>query len=145
MNPYVIGGGLAIIATLGLLLNHNVQKVGELRAKLDDQKAETQEAADANTTNMETITSLQDALGSCQALRRAEADEREALLVERSQELAAARIEAQRLREIRDDEQAENQNCADLSGLSIGSFCPATADSLRQRSSGPGSDGDGDG
>lgn len=145
MNPYVLGGGAAIIVIMGILLKNSYERNGELESKLETQANETLECSDANNTNQETITQLEDRIATMVEERRVEAEEREAILVERSQELARALAEADRLREIRDDEQLENQDCADLNQLRVDLFCPATANSLRQRSRGAGSNGDTDG
>jgi hypothetical protein len=144
MNPYVLGGGAAIIVVLGLMLKGSLERNGELEAKLETQANETLECADANTSNVDTITVLEGLLPAMVEERRTDAVERERILTEREQELLAARAEADRLRELRDDEQNENQDCADLLSLDVGRFCPTAAGQLRQRSRGEGSNGDTD-
>lgn len=145
MNPYILGGGGAIIAILGLLLYNSVQRTGELEAKLATQAQETQECADANETNNQTVTELEARIDALSALRRAEADERERILTERDETMARARALADELERVRDDEIETNEDCAALTGLRVDAFCPAIADQLRQRSRGPGGNGDTDG
>lgn len=145
MNPWVVGGGLAAIAILGLLLKSSYERNGELEAKLETQAAETQECADANATNSTTITELETRIADMIEERRVDTERREQVLVEREQELLRARARADELERERDDEIAENQDCADLTSLNVGLFCPATAGQLRERSRGPGSHGDTDG
>jgi hypothetical protein len=47
MNPYVLGGGVALISILGLMLKGSLERNGELEAKLETQANETLECADA--------------------------------------------------------------------------------------------------
>ena len=145
MNPYIIGGAAALIAILGLMLNSSVKRNGELEALLETQVLETQECADANQTNDETITKLEASIAKLSALRRSEAEERERVLAERERELLRARARADRLEEERENEQETNDDCAALTALDVGTFCPATARQLRERSRGPGGNGDTDG
>jgi glycyl-tRNA synthetase beta subunit len=144
MNPYVIGGVALIIAIMGWQLKSSITRNGELEAKLETQAEETLECTDANASNDETITTLEDRIAAMIEERQVDAAERERILTEREQELLRARAEADRLRELRDDEQAENQDCADLLSLDVERFCPTTADQLRERSRGAGGDGDTD-
>ena len=145
MNPYVIGGGLAVVAVLGFLLKNSYEKNGELAAKLATQANETLECTDANTTNQDTITSLETQIADMIEERRVDTERREQVLVEREAELARARARADQLEQERENEQETNQDCADLTSLSLDFFCPATAHQLRQRSIGAGGDGDPDG
>lgn len=145
MNPWVIGGGAAIIAILGLLLNSSIKRNGELEAKLETQANETRECADANVTNTTTITELEQRIESMIEERRVDTQRREEVLVEREQELLRARARADELERERDNEIETNQDCADLTSLNVGLFCPATAGQLRERSRGPGGHGDTDG
>jgi chromosome segregation ATPase len=145
MNPYILGGGAALIAILGLMLNSSVKRNGELEAKLEQQALETQECADANQTNDETITKLEASIAKLSDLRRSEAEERERVLAERERELLRARARADQLEEERENEQETNDDCAALTALDVGAFCPATAGQLRERSRGPGGNGDADG
>jgi hypothetical protein len=144
MNPYVIGGGVAIIAVMGFLLKGAYERNGELEVKLKVQAEQTVEAVDANATNMGTIRRLEKRINTMIESRRVDTVARERLLVEREADLLTARAENDILREAREDEQDENADCKDLSGLRVDFFCPATADQLRQRSRGPGSNGDAD-
>lgn len=143
MNPYVIGGGVAIIAVMGFLLKNSYERNGELEAKLATQAAETQEAADANETNLETIDQLRLKINELSTLRRTEAAEREKVLVEREAELARAVARADRLEQEREHEIDTNPDCADLTSLSLDLFCPATAAGLRSRTGSTSSNGDG--
>lgn len=145
MNPYILGGGAAIIVVMGFLLKNSYERNGELEAKLETQAAETQECADANETTMTTITTLREEIESMVEERRVDTERREQVLVEREQELLRARARADQLEEERENEIATNQDCADLTSLRVDLFCPATAGQLRERSRGAGGDGDGDG
>lgn len=132
------------MAVLGFLLKNSYERNGELEAKLETQAAETIEAADANATNLETIATLENRIATMIEERRVDTERREQVLVERSQQLAAALIRADRLEEEREDEAETNLDCAAYMALSLDDFCPATALSLRQRSIGAGGDGDAD-
>lgn len=145
MNPYVIGGGLALVAVLGLLLKNSYERNGELEAKLETQANETLECADANDTNVATIAELEATIADMIEERRVDTERREQVLVERSRELAEARARAARLEIERDEEMATNQDCNALSTLAVGEFCPATAGQLRERSRGESGHGDADG
>ena len=145
MNPYVLGGGAAVIAIMGFLLKNSYERNGELEVKLENQAQETQECADANLTNDETITELEARIAALSTLRASEAAEREAMLAEREQELLRARARADELERERENEIESNEDCAALTSLDVGQFCPATAGQLRQRSRGPGGNGDTDG
>lgn len=145
MNPYILGGGIAALALMGFLLKGSYERNGELEAKLDTQVEQTQECVDANLTNDTAITELETALAAMTAGRAADAAEREAVLVQRSRELAEARAAADRLERERQDEIDTIPECADLMALSIDAACPATTHQLRQRSIGISGDGDPDG
>jgi len=145
MNPYLIGGGVAVLGVMGFLLKNSYERNGELEALLDTQVEQTQECVTANLTNDAAITELEVALNAMTAGRAADAAEREAVLVERSQELAAARALADRLERERQDEIDTIPECADLMALSIDAACPATTHQLRQRSIGISGDTDPDG
>jgi len=145
MNPYLIGGGVAVLSVMGFLLKNSYERNGELEALLDTQVDQTQECVTANLTNDAAITELEVALDAMTAGRAADAAEREAVLVERSQELAAARALADRLERERQDEIDTIPECADLMALSIDAACPATTHQLRQRSIGISGDTDPDG
>lgn len=140
MNPYVLGGGAAIIVVMGFLLKHSYERNGELEAKLETQAAETVEAADANDSNLVTIRELRTDIEGMIEERRADTERREQVLVEREQELLRATARADRLEEERDNEINTNSDCADLTSLSLDMFCPNTASQLRQRSIGAGGD-----
>lgn len=144
MNPYLIGGSVALIVLLGWLLKGSYERAGELEAKLATQALEAEEAANANLTNQTTITRLQSRIEELVAQRRADAAERERLLLERDDTLRRLRIENDRLREEREDEITENEDCAELSALRVSDFCPAAGQQLRLRSGSPGSHGDQD-
>lgn len=145
MNPYILGGGAAVIVVMGVLLKNSYEANGELEAKLETQAAETLECSDANTTNQETITTLEGRIATMIEERRVDTERREQVLVEREQELLRARARADRLEEERENEINTNPDCADLTSLSLDMFCPDTAHQLRQRSIGAGGDGDTDG
>lgn len=145
MNPYILGGGAAIIVIMGLLLKNSYERTGELETKLETQAAETQECADANATTMTTITELTEEIESMVEERRVDTQRREQVLVEREQELLRANARAAELERERENEIAQNEDCADLTSLNVGLFCPATAEQLRERSRGESGDGDTDG
>lgn len=144
MNPYVLGGGVVIIAIMGFLLKGAYERNGELEAKLETQAEQTREAADANDTNMTTITTLEERIETMIEERRVDTVRREEILEKRNADLLRARAEADRLRGEREDEIDSNSNCADLNSLDVSAFCPATAGQLRERSRGPGGNGDTD-
>ena len=145
MNPYILGGGAAIIFVMGLLLKNSYERTGELEVKLETQAAETQECADANETTMTTITELTAEIESMVEERRVDTERRERVLVEREQELLRANARAAELERERENEITENEDCAALASLDVSQFCPATAEQLRKRSRGEGGDGDTDG
>lgn len=145
MNPYVIGGVALVIAIMGWQLKSSYERNGELKAKLATQASETLECADANSTNLTTITTLEDRITTMIEERRVDTERREAVLIEREQEALRANARADQLEEERDDEIAANPDCADLTSLRVDFFCPATAEQLHKRSRGEGGDGDTDG
>lgn len=130
----------AVIALLGWMLLHAHGRIGELEVKLKKQTVETEEAADANTSNQATIADLEARIQTMIDERRAETEAREQALVARERELTQARAEADRLREARDDEAQTNLECGDFNALVLSDFCPDTARQLRERSRGPGGD-----
>jgi len=144
MNPYLIGGAVLTIAIMGFLLKGAYERTGELEAKLETQVEQTQEAADANNTNMVTIKTLTERIAIMVEARRVDTERREQVLVEREADLLRARAENDRLRGEREDEQNENPDCADLASLRVDLFCPATAGQLHERSRSPGGHGDRD-
>lgn len=133
-----------ILVVLGWQLKAALQRIGELEAKLEQQARETEECVSANGTNQDTITTLENRIATMIEERRVDTERREQVLVERSQQLAAAMMRAAELEEERENEQETNQDCADLTSLSLDQFCPTTAHQLRQRSIGAGSHGDTD-
>ena len=143
MNPYVIGGVALVIGIMGWQLKSSVTRNGELSAKLETQATETLECADSNLSNLKTISEIKQQMIVMIDERRIDTERREQILDEREQELIRIRVVADRLREERDDEINENPDCADLASLSVGFFCPATGEQLRDRSSGAGGDQDG--
>lgn len=145
LNQYLTIGAAIAIVVLGALLKSSYERNGELEASLKMQTDETLECAEANSTNQESLTTLESRIAAMIEERRVDTERREQVLVERSRELAAATARADRLEQEREDEQNENPDCADLSSLSLDMFCPATAHQLRQRTTGAGSDGDADG
>jgi hypothetical protein len=138
LNQYLAIAGALAIVIMGALLKNSYERNGELEAKLKTQAEQTQEAADANVTNIETITKLKLQIGDMVEQRRVDAEKREQLLMEREADLMRARAEADRLRKLRENEQDENPDCKELARLRVDLFCPATADQLRQRSRGEG-------
>jgi len=145
MNPYVLGGAALIIIVMGWQLKSSYERNGELEAKLETQAEQTLEATDANDTNMVTIMELKSTIDSMIEERRVDAVRREQVLVEREQELQRARARADDLEREREDEIANNQNCAELANLDVGFFCPSIGEQLRERSRGEDSNGNGDG
>ncbi|MHC4431655.1 MAG: hypothetical protein ACYTBS_07435 [Planctomycetota bacterium] len=147
MNVKTAAIAIGALVVLGMAwqLKVQLQKNGELRAKLETQVAETLECTSANTTNQDTITTLENRITVMIEERRVDAERRELVLVERSQQLARALARNAELEQERENEQETNQDCADLTSLSLDFFCPATAHQLRQRTIGAGGDGDPDG
>lgn len=142
MNPYITGGMALVIIILGWQLKASVTRNGELAAKLENQVSETQECADANVTTVGTVTALESRIATMIEERRVDTAIREEVLDERSQELLRANAVADQLRQERDHEIDDKPDCADLASLSVSFFCPDTGEQLRERSRGPGSNGD---
>lgn len=131
---YVLGGMALIILVLGWQLKSALKENGELEANLITANAETTEAADANDSNMVTITKLKARITIMVDERRVDTEQRERVLDERDKELVAARREATKLKKERDEAFNENPDCADLASLSVEFFCPAVGSELRDRS-----------
>lgn len=141
---FVVGGiGILLIAILGWRLLAAHERIGDLKTKLATQVEATEEAADANDSNIKTINELRAEIDSMIEQRKADAEQREAVIRERERELEAARALARRLQIERDDETETNLQCAEYNKLVMADFCPAAARQLRERSSGTGSDQDG--
>ena len=140
MNPYLAGGVALVILVLGWQLKASITRNGELMVRLETQVVETLECADANKSNITSIASLQNRMDIMVEQRQADAEQRELVLVQREQELTAARARADRLEREREDEIDTNPDCADLMSLSLDQFCPNTAFQLRQRSIGESGD-----
>ena len=134
MNPYVIGGVALVIAIMGWQLKSSVTRNGELSAKLETQATETLECTAANASTVDTITRLEATITTMVEERRIDTERREQIMDERDQALARAQIVSDELQEERDNEIDENPDVA--------FFCPATGQQLRERSSGPGGNGD---
>ena len=145
MNPYVLGGGVVVIAIMGFLLKGAYERTGELEAKLKTQADETTECVNANQSTTTTIRELRIKVEDMVNQRRADAAEIDRVLAERDAALMRAEIEADEMEDERDGEIALLPDCADLTSLSVDFFCPATGRQLRERSRGPGGDEDGDG
>lgn len=133
MNPYVIGGGVVIISIMGFLLKNSYERNGELEAELRNANAATEEAADANVTNIETITTMEATIKTMVEERRVDTVRREKVLDDREQELAQARAVAAKLRKEREEAFNENPDCADLASLSVEFFCPLVGKELTER------------
>lgn len=145
MNPYLIGGAAAVIFILGLLLKGAYEDKGELEAKLKTQADQTVECTDANETNTETITQLEERIAAMVEERRIDTERREQVLAEREQEMQRLQARADELERERENESQTSEDCAALNELRVSNFCPATAEQLRVRSRGPGGNGDTDG
>lgn len=130
-----IGGYLAAVLLGSLLLNCKTHN-GELKAELKNQVAETEQALNANKTNMATITELQITVSDMVAERQANAEQREKELAERDRKLAKANAEAVEARKRRDEILRSTQSCEAYSNLVVADLCPAIASELRQRSTG---------
>lgn len=141
---YIIGVLVVALALMSVALKKSYERNGELESKLETQAAETLECADANASNLQTIGTLRARIETMIGERVADRERREQVLVERDEELRRARLEADRLREERQDEIDSNVQCADFNSLVVAEFCPTTARRLRERSRGPDSGGDGD-
>jgi SMC interacting uncharacterized protein involved in chromosome segregation len=145
MNPYILGGGALVLAIMGFLLKGAYERTGELEAKLETQVEETIEAVQANQSCLTTIDTQSVRITEMIEERRVDTERREQVLVEREQELLRANARAADLEEERDNEISTNANCAELTALDVSFFCPATGGQLRERSRGPGGNGDTDG
>lgn len=144
MNPYLMGGIALLVIIMGASLKSSISRNGELEAKLESQAAETLECVDANRSNITSITELVTQIDEMVEQRRVDTVLREQVLDEKVQELIAAQAETDRLRGIRNDEFDSIPECAELSSLRVGFFCPATGRQLRERSRGENSNGDTD-
>jgi hypothetical protein len=133
MNPYVIGGVAIVIFLLSWQLRSALKENGALEAKLITANEATTQAADANDTNQETITTLEARIVTMVEERRVDAVERDRVMDERDQELAVARAESIKLKEEREEAFNENPDCIDLASLDVGFFCPLVGVELRQR------------
>jgi len=143
MNPYIIGGGVLVIAIMGFLLKSSYERNGELEAELRNANVATEEAADANVTNIETITTMEATIKTMVEERRVDTVRREKVLDEREQELVQARAVAAKLRKEREEAFNENPDCADLASLNVEFFCPIVGTGLRDRGSNQSGDEDG--
>lgn len=135
MNPYIIGGGILVVTIMGVLLKSSYERNGELEAELRNANAATEEAADANVTNITTITTLEERIKVMVEERRIDTVRREQVLDEREQQLATAVAEAAKLKEEREEAFNENPDCEDLASLSVEFFCPTVGKQLRERAS----------
>lgn len=142
MNPYLIGGVALVILILGWQLRSALKENGALEAKLITANEATTQAANANDTNQETITTLEDRIVTMVEERRVDAVERDRVMDERDQELAIAQAAAVKLRKEREEAFNENPDCTDLASLSIEFFCPLVGSELRERASNQSSNGD---
>jgi hypothetical protein len=122
-----------IIGIMGFLLKGSYERNGALEAELRNANQATEAAADANVTNIETITELQERITVMVEERRIDTVRREKILDEREQELAQARAVAVKLRKEREEAFNENPDCTDLASLSIEFFCPLVGSELRER------------
>lgn len=139
---YVLGGATLLVIILSVLLKGSYERTGELEAKLATQADETLECVAANDSTMATVDTLTTELAELIEERRIDTERREQILVERESDLLRARMENDRLRNERENEQDENADCKNLATLRVDLFCPATADQLRDRSRGPGGNRD---
>ena len=120
MNPYLIGGAAAVIFILGLLLKGAYEDKGELEAKLKTQADQTVECTDANETNTETITQLEERIATMVEERRIDTERREQVLAEREQEMQRLQARADELERERENESQTSEDCAALEGGEIG-------------------------
>ena len=136
--PYV---ALAIMTILYLGKRDDY---AEVQIKLKNQANQTQEAADANVTNLVTINSLRARIDAMIAARKADQEARERLLAARDRELSIARLDAAKAKQERDRLLRSTESCENYADIVVADICPAIAIGLRERSRGPGSDGDKD-
>jgi hypothetical protein len=113
-------------------------EIAVLGASLEAQKSAIKEAVDANQSNQVTITDLQKRLNELVSQRKTDAEEREKVLSQRDQELAAMRASAAAERRRNRELFRSTASCEGLAELRIDLACPAIADRLRERSAGQG-------
>lgn len=131
--PYA---GYLLAAIFGWLLLSAHERIGEVEAKLDTQAGETREAADANTTNLQTIADLRSQIATMIAAHAANARKTQRELEVRAEAMLAAQGEAERLRRERDELIRQDPTCEAHSRQVLADSCPAIAERLRERSRG---------
>jgi chromosome segregation ATPase len=114
-------------------------RISELETKLASQVEETQEAADANATNLVTIETLTTANKSLVDERRAFEARTMAEIEKRTQVALAAQTEADKLRRERDAIIRGDARCKARGESVLADVCPDIAERLRIRAENPGS------
>jgi len=134
--------GLALLAltSFGAMQSHRLknsqQEVGEQKALVDVAKQATQEAADANASNQDTIKRLQAQIETMIAQRKLDAEQRDAEIAKRDAAIVAARQETDRFKRKISNAFKSSADCTNLQGVRIDAVCPDVAVGLRERTSG---------
>lgn len=139
MNPLMIAGGVAaLFAVIGGLqtwrLGNAQEEVGELRAKMEVQIAETRQAVDVNTALNTNIDELATKIAAMVEGRRLEREEQDRVLAARDEDIAAATAIARRLEGERDEIFRRDLGCAEMGDIRVDLVCPAIAEQLRELS-----------
>lgn len=145
----MIAGGAAAFAMVlvGIQtwrLGNSQEEIGELKAKIFHQVAQTQQAVGVNVTLNTQLDGLATRIADMVEARRLEREEQDRVLAARDEDLAAAVDEARRLEGERDVIFRSTLSCAELGSTRVDLACPAIADQLRQRTHGGSGDRDPD-
>lgn len=138
MSPTLIAGGVALgaFALVGLQtwrLGNAHEDLGEVKAVLNVQKAETQQAIDVNDKNNLRVDELVLQISDMLETRRLDEIERDRVLAVVDEDLEAARSLARRLEGERDAIFRDDMDCAAMGSIRIDNVCPLIAVSLRER------------
>jgi hypothetical protein len=141
----LLGMALILIAAQYYLLQRANEKVGRLKALQREQVAQTQLAADANETCIATVSELEASLAALAEARRLDREKADAVIADREERLSRAARRAAEERRARRELWNSTQSCTGLAALRVDLACSPVAERLRERSAGPGGDGDPDG
>lgn len=131
--------GWALVLVVGWLWLGSRDRVAALEVKLDVQVSHTQEAADANASNLVTIETLRRANQSLVDERKADTARTQAELEKRAQAVSQWQQEATRLKRERDAIIRNDSACNAHGQAVFADSCPALAERLRERSRSQGS------
>jgi hypothetical protein len=137
--------GIAACVALGLAIStafcfrawqNAREEVGEYRARLEQQAAQTETAVAANASNQTSITELEQRLRDMTAARQLEREQRDLALAAREREALAAREDAARLRRQLNAAWRSTSDCEALGRVDVAGVCPDVAARLRERAAG---------